>query len=222
MKDYVDIISFKKIFNILNYIFFQLFSISFFLCISSCVDDSNLDMNYSNSILCMWNQHRQLISTIQNYQIQGSIIYSSIDFKKKTYFKFIWIKQNNNHYNIKLFNIFGCTIISISIKNGIIYVLPNITYQNNDLVNKIQKWFIQTDFFEKQLKYWIIGLPGDSTKYRLNCFGYLSDISYCLYNKNLSIFYCHYYNDNTPALPENLEVHYNTYFIKLHIDYWNL
>lgn len=169
----------------------------------------------------MWNKHKQLISTIQHYQIQGNIIFI-IDSQKKTYIKFLWTKYDNNCHNIRLFNIFGVTMISICIKHGIVYIMPNVICQNNDFIKKIEKWLTQTDFFEKQLQKWIIGLPGDNTKYHINNYGFLSDISYDFYDKTVFVLYSRYFTNKKPELPKILEAYYSTFFIKLNIDQWNL
>lgn len=207
--------------NVIYYTRLQLLNIIVGMYTVSCIYNLNVDMNHKNDILYLWNKHRQLISTIQHYQIQGNIIYT-IDSDKKTYINFFWIKHDNHHYTIKLLNIFGLTIMSIYIKNGMLYIIPNIMYRNNDSVDIIQNWFNQTNFFEEQLQKWIIGLPGNNTKYNLNDFGYLSDMNYCIYNENISIFYRCYHIDDIQMLPKILEIHYKQYFVKLHINRWSL
>lgn len=210
----------KTFSEVLDYIRFQCFSTIIFICATFYIDDLNVAVGYSNNILYRWNHHyRQLVSTMTQYQIQGSVIYT-VNSHKKTYIKFLWIKYDNDHYHIKLFNIVGFTIISICIKQNVIYIIPNFISQNNEIIDKIQRWFIQTNFFEKQLQKWIIGLPGDNTKFNLNDSGYLSDINYHIHDENILVFYRHYYMNHKPVLPEILDIYYNQYFIKLHIDCW--
>lgn len=221
MKNYINAINFLKVYSVLICIFFRLFKITIYIYTTSCIYNPNVNTVYPHDLLHKWNNHHQILTTIKHYIIQGNIIYTD-DLYKKTYIKFFWNKQNDNNYYIKLFDIFGFTIISVYIKNNLIYITPNIIYNNNDLINKIQKWFIQTHFFEKQLKKWIIGLPGNDTKYYLNNFGYLSRINYYMYNKNISIFYRYYYTYDKLMLPKALDIYYSTHHIKLYIDYWNL
>lgn len=211
-----------KIFSNTSYrIRYQLFNIIILACTSSYIYNSNVIAESSGNILNIWNKHLQLISTIQHYQMQGDIVYT-IDSHKKNYIKFFWNKYDDNHHNIQLFNVFGLNIISISIKHGSIYIDPSSIYQKNDFIDKIRTWMIQTNFFDKQLQKWIIGLPGDNTKYCLNLSGYLSKINYYDHNKNMLIIYRRYYINNIPILPKLLEIYYNQYFIKLHINYWSI
>lgn len=204
-----------------TYIRYQLFHAIIFIYIASCIYNTNLSTRYSNNILNMWNKHYQLVSTIPHYKIKGDIIYA-INSNKKIFIKFLCTKNKDNDYDIRLFNILGLTIVSISVKYNVICIKSNFKYQNNDFICKIQKWLIQTNFFEKQLQKWIVGLPGDNVTYHLNDSGYLSDINYSMSDKSISIFYRLYHINNIPVLPEILDIYYNKNCVRVHINHWSL
>ncbi|URJ23633.1 lipoprotein insertase outer membrane protein LolB [Blochmannia endosymbiont of Camponotus sp. C-003] len=168
----------------------------------------------------MWNNHKKSISRIFHYQIQGTIIYT-VNHKKKVHVRFTWI-YNNNNCCMKLFNIFGLTIISISIENGVVYILNGIVYQNADFKNEIHKWIVDFSYFLKQSQQWILGLPGNNVEYKLNSTGCLSYINCCHDDKNISIYYRNYYSNNIPTLPKVLEACYDQHHIKLVINHWNI
>ncbi|ADV33744.1 outer membrane lipoprotein LolB [Candidatus Blochmanniella vafra str. BVAF] len=202
-----------------NIYFFQLLNIAVLIC-TACVH--NYDSVFEKKrLMNSWSMHQQLISKIFYYHIQGNIVYK-VNSKQKMYLNFIWTQNDNNNCNIKLFNIFGLTIISISLKNGIIYVTSNLMFQDEEFKNNVRVWLTNTNFFKEQLQSWILGLPGYHSKYYLNSMGTLSKVN-CLYdNKNICIFYRLYFTNNKPMLPKILEIHYEKYFIKLHINNWSM
>ncbi|URJ27559.1 lipoprotein insertase outer membrane protein LolB [Candidatus Blochmanniella camponoti] len=198
---------------------FRVLGIVMLICVS-CVYHHNFSL-YEDKLVCMWNNHKKSISRIFYYQTQGTIIYS-VNHQKKMHFRFIWIHNNDNNYCMKLFNIFGLTIISISVENGVVCILNGIICQNNNLKNEIQKWIVDFNYFLKQLQQWIIGLPGSNVEYNLNAIGCLSHVNCCYGNKNISIYYRHYYTNSIPILPKVLDAYYDQHHIKLVINNWNV
>lgn len=195
----------------------RLFVVSIF-CIS-CVFHNNLYCN-SNKFVYIKNNHQQLISQIFCYQIFGSIVY--MVNTQKVFGRFVWTQHNKHNYNIKFFDIFGFTLISIYVKNGIISVSGNIVFRNNHLGYEIQKWFVNNQCSLEQLQQWIIGSPGYNTKYDLNSVGYLSHLYYHCNDENICIYYRSYYVSSIPVLPKILEIYYGKHYIRLTINRWNI
>lgn len=182
----------------------------------SCIFHLNYPIKDLDKLNYIWMQHYQRLSRIVHYQLQGNIIYT-IDSKKKTYFNFFLDHKNNNHYTIKLLNIFGVTILSISVINNIIHIIPN------NIDNKMEQCLTQYILsFKEQLQQWIIGLPGYNTKFNLNNTGYLSSVKYCHNGLNVYILYRLYYNNNIPILPAIVDIYYDKYSIQLNIHRWSL
>lgn len=203
-----------------RHICFQLFGIVVFICVS-CVHHQNFTLFEDKLVVHMWNNHKELISHILNYQAQGVIIYM-INNYRKMYLPFIWTKENDN-FHIKLFNVFGLTVISISVENGVVSILNHTPHQNNDLKNEIQKWFMMDiNYFLGQLQQWFLGLPNSNSEYDLNSIGYLSHINYCYQNKKISIYYRHYHTNHIPMLPKILDIYCDQYYIRLIINNWNI
>ncbi|URJ30038.1 lipoprotein insertase outer membrane protein LolB [Blochmannia endosymbiont of Camponotus sp.] len=203
-----------------RHICFRLFGTAIFICVS-CVHHQNFSLHEDKLVAYMWNNHKALISNILNYQAQGAIIYM-INNQRKVYVPFIWTQDNDNCH-IKLFNVFGLTVISISVENGVVSIWNNISRKNDDLKNEVQKWFMMdVSYFLEQLQQWIIGLPNSDAEYNLNSIGCLSHINYYYNNKNISIYYRHYYANSIPILPKVLDIYYDQYSVRLIINNWNI
>ncbi|WHL24778.1 MAG: lipoprotein insertase outer membrane protein LolB [Candidatus Blochmannia vicinus] len=202
-----------------RHVCFRLFGIAVFICVS-CVHHRNFSLHEDKLVAYMWNNHKELISHMLNYQAQGAIIYM-INNQRKGYIPFIWTKDNDNCH-IKLFNVFGLTIISISVENGVVSIFSNISSQNNNLKNEVQKWFVDISYFLEQLQKWLLGLPNSNSEYNLNSIGCLSHINYCYNNKNISIHYRYYHTNSIPILPKVLDVYYDQYYIRVIINNWSI
>lgn len=198
-------------------IFYYLF-ITILFCVF-CIFHQKLRCN-TNKLVYIDNHHQQLISQILCYQICGNIIY--IVNTQKIFGRFIWTQHNKRSYNIKFFDIFGFTIISVYVEDGIMSVSSNIVRQNNNLGREIQRWFTANNFFLEQLQQWILGSPGYNTEYYLNSIGCLSYLHYHCNNENIFIYYRSYYISNTPVLPKILEIYYGKHYIRLTINRWNI
>ncbi|URJ33017.1 lipoprotein insertase outer membrane protein LolB [Candidatus Blochmannia vicinus] len=203
-----------------RHICFRLFGIAIFICVS-CVHHQNFGLHEDRLVANMWNNHKEIISRILNYQVRGAIIYM-INNQRKVYVPFIWTQDHDNSH-IKLFNVFGSTIISISVENGVVSILSIISRKDNDLKNEIQKWFMMDiSYFLEQLQQWIIGLPNNGEEYNLNSIGCLSHINSYYKKKKISIYYRDYYANSIPILPKILDIYCDQYCIRLVINNWNI
>lgn len=184
-----------------------------------CVFHHNVYCNINKCIFTK-NNHQQSISQIFCYQICGNIVY--VINAQKIFGRFVWTQHNKHSYNIKLFDIFGFTLLSICVENEIISVSSSIVRRNSNLGYEIQKWFITNQCSLEQLQQWIIGSPGYNTEYNLNSVGYLSYLHYHCNNESIFIYYRSYYVSNEPVLPKILEIYYGKHYVKLAINRWNI
>lgn len=185
----------------------------------SCIFHHNLYCNM-NKFIYVQNDHQRLISKIFCYQIYGSI--ACMVNSQKIFGRFIWTQHNKYSYNVKCFDIFGFTLISIYVEDGIVSVASSIARRNNNFEYEIQKWFVTNQCFLEQLQQWIIGSPGYNTEYSLNAVGCLSYLHYYYNNESIFIYYRSYYVSRTPMLPKILEIYYGKHYVKLIINRWNI
>lgn len=201
-----------------KFIFSDLFIIMFVYVFCFFYQSIHCD---TNKFIYRENTHQQSIAQIFCYQIYGNIM--CIFNTQKIFGRFVWNQYNKINYNVKFFDIFGFTIMSIYVNNGVISIPNNnVMRQNNNIGLEIKKWFIANQFFLEQLQKWIIGSPGENTKYDVNSSGYLSYV-HCNFNdESVFIYYRSYYYNNNPVLPKILEIYYGKYYFKLIINRWNI
>lgn len=180
---------------------------------------SSLQANHQ--ITLEWIKHKQLLTQIPYYQTHGSIAYISSNHKLYAYFNLK--KINSEYYRLILTNPIGMKIIDLYLKvntdqlvenNGKLYIIDNI--------NVTSKPSVGIHIPLNYLQQWMIGLPGNGTKFNLTSGGYLRQVKYVQNGETWTINYDAYHENILPVLPSKIEIHHKNQIIKIKTYIWSL
>ncbi|UGS40214.1 lipoprotein insertase outer membrane protein LolB [Pseudocitrobacter corydidari] len=165
-----------------------------------------------------WREHQQEIRKLNQYQTRGAFAYLSDE--QKVYARFFWQQTGQDHYRLLLTNPLGSTELSLTAQPSSAQLVDNQgkTYTDVDgeeMIGKLTGMPIPLN----SLRQWILGLPGDATDYKLDDQYRLREVNYTQNGKTWKVVYGGY-NDQKPALPENMELTEGSQRIKLKMDNW--
>ncbi len=168
-----------------------------------------------------WQKNKQQLTKILHYQIKGSFGY--ISQQKSASARVLWQEFNVNNYNLLLTTPFGNKILEMT-------VLPDWVKITNDKGNE----FVNNDAEQllyqltkltiplKQMRLWLLGLPGDNSRYILDEQYRLKQVILNRGNNEWLVNYKSYHTKFSPQLPKEIEIIQGNQKIKLKIDTWDL
>ncbi|XOD69871.1 MAG: lipoprotein insertase outer membrane protein LolB [Sodalis sp. (in: enterobacteria)] len=168
-----------------------------------------------------WRIHQKSVCRLTHYKTTGAVVYLSS--QQKVYARFNWHEISVNRYRLILTNPIGSPEIDLNVKDGVAELINNQGkhYFSDDPQILIQK-LCGISIPLKDLRKWILGLPGDATDFTLDSRGYLRTLHYSYNGQSWIVTYKYYEEDTMPALPSHLELRHGENYIKLKIDSWNL
>lgn len=210
----------------LNKIIFRSLIISFSLLAGAChlTDGQGSNSTPDDTISPQsgpWLNHKKSLESLDTYQARGKFAY--ITSGKTTSANFAWYQRNQNEYRLSLTTPFGNRVVELNVS-------PDITQLTDDRDQIHLNSDAQTLIYEltgmqiplSNLRQWLIGLPGESTDYRLDKDYHLSQVNFTENGLSWQVKYLNYSNKTYPALPTDLELTQNGQRIKLRISDWEL
>ncbi len=168
-----------------------------------------------------WLEHQQQVQKITQYQTRGAFAYLSDS--QKVYARFNWQQTAPDRYRLLLTNPLGSTELEL-----------NAQPDRVQLTDRDGKRYTATDAEEmigkltgmpiplNSLRQWMLGLPGDSTDYKLDDQYRLREVNYTQGGKTWKVVYSDYDNKTQPSLPSNMELREGDQRIKLKMDSWTV
>ncbi|EJF33052.1 lipoprotein localization protein LolB [Enterobacter sp. Ap-916] len=168
-----------------------------------------------------WLEHQQQVQKITQYQTRGAFAYLSDS--QKVYARFNWQQTAPDRYRLLLTNPLGSTELEL-----------NAQPDRVQLTDRDGKRYTATDAEEmigkltgmpiplNSLRQWMLGLPGDSTDYKLDDQYRLREVNYTQGGKTWKVVYSDYDSKTQPSLPSNMELREGDQRIKLKMDSWTV
>lgn len=168
-----------------------------------------------------WLTHKKNLESLNEYQARGKFAY--IDTNKTTSANFAWYQRNQNEYRLLLTTPFGNRVVELN-------VVPNLTQLTDDKNQIHINSDAQALIYEltgmqiplNNLRQWLIGLPGESTDYRLDKNYRLSQLNFAENGLQWQVKYLNYSDKTQPELPSDIELAQNGHRIKIRISNWEL
>lgn len=166
-----------------------------------------------------WQQHRQQVQQLSQYQTRGAFAYLSD--KQKVYARFFWEQSSPENYHLLLTNPLGSTELELRVASGIAQFTDNqgrryISDNPQEMIQKLTGMSIPLE----NLRQWILGLPGEAKEFRLDGQSRLSQLTYRQDGVAWTVDYLGYDGKITPPLPDRLELRQGDDRIKLKMDSW--
>ncbi len=167
-----------------------------------------------------WQQHQQQVRGLSQYQARGAFAFLSD--QQKVYARFFWQQTGADRYRLLLTNPLGSTELELNAKPGTVELVDNkgkhyVSTDAQDMIYKLTGMPIPID----SLRQWMLGLPGDSTDYKLDDQFRLSELNYTGPDgKTWHVVYNDYSSTTQPSLPSNMELTQGSLRIKLKMDNW--
>lgn len=209
----------------LNKIIFRFVIITFSLLVSACHLTNTNTSSVPNANISQssgpWLDHKKSLENLLTYQARGKFAY--IATGKTTSANFAWYQRSQNEYRLSLTTPFGGRVVELN-------VTPNLTQLTDDRDRIHINSDAQALIYEltgmqiplNNLRQWLIGLPGESTDYRLDENYRLSQLNFTENGLNWQVNYLNYNTNMQPALPSDIELTQGGQKIKLRISAWEL
>ncbi|WP_457913951.1 lipoprotein insertase outer membrane protein LolB [Candidatus Gillettellia adelgis] len=188
------------------------------LLVISCTTTQTIEL-ITNANSPQWHIHQKALQKLRTYQIRGSIIYLSDT--KKIYAHFFWQQYSSEHYCLQLINPFGNTELTLHILQNRVQLVDrqgkSYTGDNaEEMIYRISGMVVPL----RNLRQWILGLPGESNNFTLDNHYHLSKLTYKKDLENWTVEYKQYSRAIAPTLPNELELTHCNQRIKLKINNW--
>jgi len=168
-----------------------------------------------------WVEHQQAVEKITQYQTRGAFAF--LTDQQKVYARFNWQQTAPDRYRLLLTNPLGSTELQLDQQGQVAQIVDNKgkRYVSNDAAKMISQLTGMTIPL-KNLRQWMMGLPGDATDYTLDDQYRLRELNYSDDGKQWHVVYQGYDNSQKPELPASLELKQGQQRIKLKMDSWTL
>lgn len=168
-----------------------------------------------------WQTRQQALNKISQYETRGAFAY--IEGTYKTYARFYWQYKDTDRYRLLLTNPLGTTELDLNVMPGVIEVTDNggkKYYSDNptEMIYQLTGMVIPL----KNLRAWLIGLPGDATDFELDANHLLKSVTWPTPEGDWVVTYQSYDTAITPNLPQRLELKQGERTIKLKMDNWDI
>lgn len=168
-----------------------------------------------------WLTHKKSLENLDEYQARGKFAY--ITANKTTSANFAWYQRNQREYRLLLTTPFGNRVIELN-------VTPNLTQLTDDKNQIYINSDAQTLIYEltgmqiplNNLHQWLIGLPGESTDYRLDKNYRLNQLDFTEDGLQWQVKYLGYSDKTQPELPADIELTQDGHRIKIRVSNWEL
>lgn len=168
-----------------------------------------------------WQARQQALKKISQYETRGAFAY--FEDTNKTYARFYWQDKADERYRLLLTNPLGTTELDLNVMPGVIEVTDNKGkkyYSDNptEMIYQLTGMVIPL----KNLRAWLIGLPGDATHFELDANHLLKSVTLPAPEGDWIVTYQAYDSNTTPHLPQRLELKQGERTIKLKMDNWDI
>ncbi|MEQ4922087.1 lipoprotein insertase outer membrane protein LolB [Proteus hauseri] len=168
-----------------------------------------------------WQERQQALKKISQYETRGAFAY--IEQSHKVYARFYWQDRTEENYRLLLTNPLGTTELDLNVMPGVIEVTDNKGkkyYSDNpvEMIYQLTGMVIPL----KNLRAWLIGLPGDATIFELDAHHLLKSVTWQAPEGDWIVSYQAYDSTTTPNLPQRLELRQGDRLIKLKMDNWDI
>ncbi|HCH51327.1 MAG TPA: lipoprotein localization protein LolB [Proteus sp.] len=191
------------------------------LLLSACnLNQINTQGSGSNND-AQWQERQQALKKISQYETRGAFAY--IEQSHKVYARFYWQDRDEDRYRLLLTNPLGTTELDLNVMPSVIEVTDNKgkKYYSDDPVEMIYQ-LTGMVIPLKNLRAWLIGLPGDATIFELDAHHLLKSVTWPAPEGDWIITYQAYDSNITPNLPQRLELRQGDRLIKLKMDNWDI
>lgn len=168
-----------------------------------------------------WQAQKNALNKISQYETRGAFAY--IEESNKVYARFYWRDKGEETYRLLLTNPLGTTELDLNVTPGVIEMTDNKGqkyYSDNpvEMIYQLTGMVIPL----KNLRAWLIGLPGDATNFELDSHHLLKSVSWPAPEGDWIVTYQAYDSSVTPNLPQRLELRQGQRLIKLKMDNWDI
>lgn len=191
------------------------------LILVGCVKTQHLSVTSINSY--QWHKHEQKLQKLKKFKINGSITY--ISNKKKYFGRFFWKQYSEKNYRFILINPLGSIVFELWVKPTFAIFIDKygkrwLSKDPQKIIPILTGICIPVDNLHK----WILGLPGNSYKLKLDKKYLAKEINYRKDNKIWLVHYQSYTEVSSLPLPKciELQTQEGKKRIKIKIDRWEL
>ncbi|VFP83171.1 lipoprotein insertase outer membrane protein LolB [Candidatus Erwinia haradaeae] len=170
-------------------------------------------------ITSLWPIHEKLVQQITHYQTHGTL--SGFSGHHKIFIRFYWQQTSPYHYKLIFINPLGATELQLIQEGAIVQIMTQkakyvISEKHAEqVIYKLTGMHISLENFRQ----WIMGLPGNSTDFKLYEQHLLRRVYFNDVSKRLYIVYLAYKKEfGLPLMPTRIEVHQDKKYIQLKID----
>jgi len=205
----------------LNNIALRVTTFSLALLLTGCHLTGNNNAQHITPLSGPWLDRKQTLENLAQYQARGKFAY--ITSNKTNAANFAWFQHQSDEYRLLLTTSFGNRIVELN-------VTPTVTQLTDDK-NKIhlnsdaQALIYQLTSMNiplNNLRQWLVGLPGESTDYRLDKNYRITELNFKENGLAWHVKYLSYNDETSPALPTDLEITQSDQKIKLRVSNWEL
>lgn len=191
------------------------------LVLSACSVNQINTQGSGSKTNSQWQAHQQELKKISQYESRGAFAY--IEESQKVYARFFWQDRAPDSYRLLLTNPLGSTELDLNVMPGVTEVTDGKGqkyYSNNpvEMIYQLTGMVIPL----KNLRAWLIGLPGDATDFTLDNHYFLKSVTWPAPEGDWVVTYQAYDSATTPNLPKRLELKQGERVIKLKMDDWNI
>lgn len=209
--------------------FAQISVLSCVLFITGCPSTSHQNVKTNKDVENpVWLAHQEAVKSISHYQTRGNFAY--LEGKNRQSARFFWEQLNSDDFQLKLLNPLGKTVIEMNVTAELTEIIDSNGkhYQSSDPQTAIQQ-LAKMDIPVKNLREWMLGLPGESTNYVLNDEFLLQNVT--LQDESADVIwrveYLDYDSEIKPILPKSIEITQEAngekrLTIKLKLNNWNI
>lgn len=168
-----------------------------------------------------WRAHEQRVQQLSQYQTRGSFAYLSD--QKKVYARFFWQQYSPERYRLLLTNPLGSTELDLNVQQNVVQMTDNqgkryVSDNAEEMICQLTGMAIPL----KNLRQWMLGLPGETNDFALDDQYRLSKLTYLQGGQSWAVDYQSYDSSTEPELPNRLELKQGEQRIKLKMDNWTL
>lgn len=168
-----------------------------------------------------WLERKQALENLNQYQARGKFAY--ITANKTNAANFSWFQHTANEYRLLLTTPFGNRVVELNVTPSMTQLTDdqNKIHLNSDaeaLIYQLTGMTIPIN----SLRQWLVGLPGESTDYRLDKNYRMTELNFAEGGLQWHVKYLGYSDKTIPALPTDLEITQGGQKIKLRVSNWDL
>lgn len=210
----------------LNNLTLRVTTLSLTLLLTACQLTGNQPVNGTDdtpvtSLSGPWLERKQALENLEKYQARGKFAY--ITANKTNSANFAWYQNQSDEYRLLLTTPFGNRVVELNVTPTVTQLTDdnNKIHLNSDAETLIYQ-LTGMNIPINSLRQWLVGLPGDSTDYRLDKNYRITELNFAENGLAWHVKYLGYNDKTNPVLPTDLEIAQSGQKIKLRVSNWDL